>query len=169
MKKTLIVIISILIGSTALVGCSSNKKASTEATNSSVSELSANAKETDISTLNEDTEKLQHKEKFLKSIEGHDFQVVSCKFTKAYLSGDVSTMKSYLINPENKDNYYNTENMFDDVEFLILKLDPNDIKEDTIIAEYEFCLKNHDYFQYLNLEMKKVNDKWKVEHYGLEM
>ncbi|MCM1989128.1 hypothetical protein [Oceanirhabdus seepicola] len=181
MKKKLTVFISILIVSGLLIGCGSNKKVSIETSNSEISTIAENNNKTEdktedktdnktnTNTLNEECERLKHKDEFLKSKEGHDFQVVAWKFTKAYLSGDVSTMKSYLLNPEDKDNYYNTENMFDDVEFLILKLDPDDIKDDMINAEYEFCLKNNDYYEYLNLEIKKVDGKWKVQFYGLEM
>ncbi|WBW96475.1 hypothetical protein [Oceanirhabdus sp. W0125-5] len=179
MKKYLTVLIIVLIVSIALLGCTNNNKESEETSKNEIITISEkstqnhtkvdNKTKNNTNNLNENAQKLEHKDKFLKSKEGHDFQVVSWKFTKAYLSGDVSAMKSYLINPENKDNYYNTENKFDDVEFLILKLDPNDIKEDRIIAEYEFCLKNTDYYQYLNLEMKKINGEWKVKFYGLQM
>lgn len=108
------------------------------------------------------------KNSFLDSGEGHTFQAASWQFAKACLSGDTGTMKLWLIDPEGKDIDYSNGKMFDDVTFLTLKLNPNDISEDSIKAEYEFGLKDKDTLRYLYLEMKKVGNKWKVEHYGLE-
>jgi hypothetical protein len=168
MKKHLTFLISILIIGTLLVGCSNNEETNMKASDISVSTISENTNKSGTSTSDGNTQNLEYKEKFLKSKEGHDFQVVSWKFTKAYLSRDIHTMKLYLLDPESKDNSYNKENMFDDIEFLILNLNPKDIREDTVNAEYEFGLKGKDTLQYLYLEMKKVNNEWKVKYYGLE-
>jgi len=108
------------------------------------------------------------KDAFLNSTEGHDFQVTSWKFTKAYLSGDESAMKSYLIDTENKNIQHLTGSIFNDVEFLILKLSLEDVKEDSVIAEYEFAQKGEESYSYVFLSMKKVDNEWKVESYGLE-
>jgi hypothetical protein len=120
------------------------------------------------SNIIEDNSGLVLKERFLRSKAGYDFQIASWKFAKAFLSGDAATMKHYLIDAESKDNDCNTENRFGDVEFLILKLSPKDIGIDSVIAEYEFVLKGEDSYTYLSLNMKKVNNEWKVVNYGLE-
>lgn len=168
MKKSLIFLTLMLIVSLTL-GCSKNKEVTQEVAKSTVNSQMEDNDKSQINISDSEIQSLKHKEEFLNSKEGHDFQVASWKFTKAYLSGDISTMKKLLIEPKNKDNDYNTKNMFNDVEFLILKLDDKDIKENMVRAEYEFGLKGNESLQYLNLEMKKINNEWKVQHYGLEM
>lgn len=168
MKRYLIVLMSTLLAAILLIGCNNSKGAEAADVAGSISMPLENANESNSTALCDNTLGLERKEKFLNSKEGHDFQVISWKFTKAYLSGDVGTMERYLIDPENKDYSDNTENMFEDVEFLILKLDPKNIKEDTVIAEYEFGLKGQDSLTYLNLEMKIVDNEWKVQFCGLE-
>jgi hypothetical protein len=99
---------------------------------------------------------------------GQAFQAAADKFAKAFFNGDANTVKSYLVDPKNKYQEYSTKNGFDDVKFLTLKLDPKNAKEDSVTAEYEFQLKGEGSYTYLNLEMKKVNNEWKVDFYGLE-
>ncbi len=169
MKKHLTILMSILLTAALLIGCESIKGEEPGNSVDTISASSENTNESNNTTLNKDVSGPELKEKFLKSKEGHDFQVVSWKFAKAFLSGDGSTMKSYLLDPKSKEHFYNTENMFGDVEFLILKLDPKDIKEDSVHAEYEYGVKGKDTLQYLNLEMKRVDNEWKVKFYGVEM
>lgn len=169
MKRYLFVVMLILFAAILLVGCKNNREAGLKNSANAISTPVDSANTSNTAVLNENTPDLELKEKFLNSKEGHDFQVVSWKFTKAFLSGEVSTMKNFLAEPEKKGHYYSTENMFEGVEFLILKLSPKDIKAETVIAEYEFGLKGRDTLQYLYLEMKKVNNEWKVQNYGLEM
>lgn len=57
---------------------------------------------------------------------------------------------------------------FANVEFMILKLDSKNIKKDSVSAQYEFKLDSEDSYTYLQLSMKKENDQWKIESYGLE-
>jgi hypothetical protein len=169
MKRHLTVLLFVLLSTALLIGCETSKELGEEGFSSPKSAQLESAIKSNSTAQNEKTSGLELKEKFLNSKEGHAFQVVSWKFTKAFLSGDVSTMKIYLVDPQDNDYYNNTEHIFNDVEFLILKLDPKDIKADMVIAEYEFGLKDQDTLQYLYLKMRKVNNEWKVQYYGLEM
>lgn len=169
MRRHFIALISVLLLVTLLIGCETSKDVLKNSTISiSTGAPIESANKNNSTSLSENTLGLELKEKFLNSKEGHDFQVISWKFAKAYLSGDVSMMKNYLIDPENKEHYYNTENRFNNVEFLILKLSPKNINEDSVIAEYEFLLKGEDSYTYLYLEMKRINNEWKVQYFGLE-
>lgn len=123
----------------------------------------------DSSSVEEGAQNLDPKEAFLNSPEGKEFQASSREFAEAYLSGDVGTMKHYLIDPQSKSHYYPTENVFQDIQFLQLKLSPKDIHAGAVNAEYEFCITGQDTYQYLYLEMKRVDNEWKVEFFGLEM
>ncbi len=105
---------------------------------------------------------------FLNSTDGKDYQIAVKKFTEAYFRGDVSTVKSYLIDPNNKFNDFNTKDLLADTELLNLKLGSEDIKDNSVHAQYEFLEKGDDSYTYLDLEMEKVNNEWKVESYGLE-
>ena len=107
-------------------------------------------------------------ESFLSGTEGQSFQIAAKKFTTAYLSGDINTVKSYLADPQNKQNSFYTENRLNDVKSLVLKLGPEGIQEDSVSAEYEFMLNGDVGYTYLSLNMKKINGEWKVESYGLE-
>lgn len=169
MKKYFSVLLTVLLTVPLFIGCEAGKGEQENSTNSlDGNRRLENSSNNNSTSVSENNLRLERKENFLNSTEGHDFLVISWKFSKAYLSGDVSTLKNYLHNPDNKSHYYNTENIFDNVEFMILKLSPENIKEDSIIAEYEFQLKGEDSYTYLYLEMKKVNNEWKVEHFGLE-
>lgn len=163
----LLLLITLLI--TLLVGCKISKGVPENLMGgTSAGTLLESSDKNQSMSISKKTQGLELKDNFLKSKEGHDFQVTSWKFAKAYLSGDVSKVKNYLIDPDNKEHYYNAENRFDNVEFLILKLSPDDIKKDSVDAEYEFQMKGDDSYTYLYLEMKKIDNEWKVQYFGLE-
>lgn len=107
-------------------------------------------------------------EEFLNSTEGIDFQAVAKEFTIAYYSGDVQTMKIYLLDPKSIDNYLSTKNRLGDIELLNLKLGPEDIKDNSVHAQYEISMKDDGGNVYLDLKMKRVNNNWKVSSYWLE-
>lgn len=108
------------------------------------------------------------KQEFLDSSEGHSFQITAYKFAKAFFENNERVIKSYLIDPD-KGFHKNDQNYdFANVEFMILKLDSKDIKKDSVSAQYEFKLDSEDSYTYLQLSMKKENDQWKIESYGLE-
>ena len=77
-------------------------------------------------------------------------------------------MKEHLIDPISKESEYLPDNRFDRDEFLILKIGPTSINENSIAFQYEFALKGEDSDTFLDLKMKKVNNVWKVYSYGLE-
>lgn len=108
------------------------------------------------------------KDNFLASEDGKAFEAVAQKFSQAFLSDDRATMKELLIEPDNQQNYYVQETLWDNVESMTLKLSAENIKENAISAQYEIHYKEKDSFQYVDLQMKKVNGAWKVEAYGLE-
>lgn len=108
------------------------------------------------------------KQEFLDSNEGHSFQIAAYKFAKAFFEKNTKVMKSYLFDPDKGFQEYKLDYGFINVEFMILKLNSNDIKKDSVSAQYEFKLDSEDSYTYLQLSMKKVNDQWKIESYGLE-
>lgn len=108
------------------------------------------------------------KEEFLDSAEGHSFQITAYKFAKAFFSKNTNIVKNYLIDPNNAFQKHSSDYGFDDVEFMILKLSLENIKKDSVTAEYEFKLNNEDSYTYLFLDIRKVKDEWKIKSYGLE-
>lgn len=100
--------------------------------------------------------------------DGLDFQAVTDKFAKAYLAGDVEAMKSCLSDPDSGKNDFSMEGRPVDDASLTLKLDPQKIKENTASVEYEILPAGRDSFDYLYLELEKINGEWKVKFYGLE-
>lgn len=108
------------------------------------------------------------KDDFLVSEEGKAFEVAAQKFAQAFLSDDRATMKELLIKPDSQQNYYVQESLWNQVESMTLKLSAENIKANAISAQYEIHYKEKDTFQYVDLQMKKVNEAWKVEAYGLE-
>ncbi|MBW4079943.1 M56 family metallopeptidase [Paenibacillus sp. S150] len=108
------------------------------------------------------------KDDFLASEEGKAFEAAAQQFTQAFLSNDRATMRELIIEPDSQQNYYVQETLWDNVESMTLKLSSENIKGNAISAQYEIHYKDKDSFQYVDLQMKKVNEEWKVESYGLE-
>ncbi len=105
---------------------------------------------------------------FLNSDGGQEFQSATEGFINAYLNGDREAMKSYLADPDDVSHDFAMENVPVDCKSYVLKLSENDIKEDMVAAEYEFILTNEDSHTYLNLEMEKIDNMWKVKYFGLK-
>jgi beta-lactamase regulating signal transducer with metallopeptidase domain len=105
---------------------------------------------------------------FLSSPDGRNFQAITDKFSKAYLIGDIKTMKSCLSDPKSDKNDFSMEGKSVNYKSLTLKLSPQDIKENTVIAEYEIAPIGQDSLDYLYMEIEKVNNEWKVKYYGLQ-
>ncbi len=96
------------------------------------------------------------------------WELISRAFAGAFFEKNTEIMKSYLVDPD-KDFYEPIlEYSFSDVESMRLKFNPGNIKSDSVSAQYEFKFDGDDSYTYLQLNMKKVNDVWKVEFYGLE-
>lgn len=109
--------------------------------------------------------KYQTEADFLNSPEGVKFQQVAYKGAKAYLSGNLNQVSKYFIDP--KDASVVTENVFNNLDYMILKWRLSDIKsEDEILASYEYKLNGKDSVSYVIMEMKKVNNNWKIKSIG---
>ncbi len=93
---------------------------------------------------------------------------VSRSFAEALFKGNTEVMKSYLLDPDKVFDDYNLSNSFSDVESITLKYNLDDIKSDSVSVQYEFSFDGEDSNTYLQLKMKKIDDVWKIEWYGLE-
>ena len=96
------------------------------------------------------------------------WELISRAFAVAFFEKNTEVMKSYLLDPDKGFYEYNLGNGLSDIESMKLKFNPNDIKSDSVSAQYEFKFDGDDSYTYLQLSMKKVNDVWKIESYGLE-
>lgn len=181
MKNSFLLCLSFIV-LLAFAGCSSSinsssnpvttiKPTSTSPVNSGTKAGSITATSVSSTGIENETNQnatYQSKQEFLDSSEGHSFQITAYKFAKAFFENNERVIKGYLIDPD-KDFYQHNQNYsFTNVEFMIIKLDFKDIKKDSVSAQYEFKLDNEDSYTYLQLSMKKVNDQWKINSYGLE-
>lgn len=96
------------------------------------------------------------------------WELISRAFAEAFFEKNTEVMKSYLLDPDKGFHEYNLGNGLSDVGSVKLKFNPKDIKSDSVSAQYEFKFDGDDSYTYLQLSMKKVNDMWKIESYGLE-
>lgn len=96
------------------------------------------------------------------------WELISRAFAEAFFEKNTEVIKSYLLVPDKGFHEYNLGNGLSNVESMKLKFDPNEIKSDSVSAQYEFKFDGDDSYTYLQLSMKKVNDVWKIESYGLE-
>lgn len=102
------------------------------------------------------------------SDEGQAFQITAYEFAKAFFEKNTEVMKRYLLNPDEDFYEYDLDYGLDDIEYMRLKFNPKDAEKGSVSAQYEFNLDGEDSYTYLQLSIKKVNDEWKVEFYGLE-
>ncbi len=114
---------------------------------------------------------------FLSSADGSSFQATANDFVKAYLIGDVREMKRCLLNPGSSRNDFSMDGKTVNWKSLTLKLDPKDIGENTVSAEYEIAPARSGGFDDLTstsgsqkfyFTMGKVNGEWKVSSYKIE-
>lgn len=105
---------------------------------------------------------------FLNSADGSSFQTTANRFVKSYLIGDIREMKRCLSNPESSQNDFSMNGKTVNWKSLTLKLDPSDIGENTVSAEYEITLANRSDSQKLYFTMEKVEKEWKVNSYQIE-
>ena len=113
-----------------------------------------------------DATSIDEKESFRNSFEGHKFEMEARKFAKACLTNDVQTMKKYALDPNDKNFFDIKLDLYDKTSFIILKLQK--VAENNVIADFEFDTQGKDSLTYLNVEMVKVDDEWKVKSWGLE-
>ncbi|MGY0374996.1 hypothetical protein [Clostridium sp. JNZ J1-5] len=165
----------------SLVACSSNKSdsisSSRQIESTNTSSTAEQNTQTDKGQKNKTAETSNSKPEtgltyktesdFLNSPEGVNFQKIAYKSAKAYLSGDLKQMSKYFVEP--KDASLKTENIFNNLEYMILKWNLGDIKsENEINASYEFKVNGEDSVSYITMELKKVDNNWKVKSIALE-
>lgn len=107
-------------------------------------------------------------ENFLNTPEGQAFEKTAKAFAQAFFRGDQNTMKEHLLTPESDEHSFPKNNLANNVESMTLKWNPEQIKETTISAQYEIRLKGADTYQYLDLQLEKTGQEWKVKTFGLE-
>lgn len=122
----------------------------------------------DGDSLGERLEKYSEYAIFNSSEEGQAFQLAAYNFAKAFFSKNTEVLKSYLLNPDKDFHECDLNYDFEDIKHLRLKFDPDDVKDGSASAQYEFIPNGEDSYTYLQLNMKKVNNAWKIEFYGLE-
>lgn len=104
---------------------------------------------------------------YLNSQDSIELQVIAQSFSKAYFSGNLEDVKLYLADKESAKVY--EKNIYDNLQYMILKWKPEDIAVKTTIGmQYQFQEKGTDSADYLGLEMMKISDKWKVITFYLE-
>lgn len=161
----------------SLVGCSNNqsdltppsKQANAISTSSTKDQSTSVAPEqNDTSGSTPSTDSTYKTESdFLNSPEGVNFQKVGYKSAKAYLSGDLKQVAQYFLDPKNAS--LKTEDIFDNLEYMILKWSLRDIKsENEISASYEYKINGEDSVSYITMELQKVNSDWKIKFIGVE-
>jgi hypothetical protein len=96
------------------------------------------------------------------------WKLVSRAFAEAFFKEDAKVMKSYLLDPDKGFDKYDLDKGLDDAGAMKLKFNPDDVKSDSVSAEYEFRFEGDDSYSYLSLSMRKIDDVWKIESYGLE-
>ena len=105
---------------------------------------------------------------FDSDADAQKFQTAAEKFTWAYLSADLTTMKAMLTDPQSSQHDFALGDRSDGIERLALKVYADQITPDFIPAEVEIIPKTGDSHDFLYLKIKKVNADWKVISYALE-
>lgn len=122
-------------------------------------------KEIDNAT-DQDDEK-ESKTDYLNSPESLEIQKVAQAFAKAYFSCDLEEVKLYLADVALAETY--EENIYDNLEYLTLKWNPEDLATKTTISlQYQFQENGTDSATYLGMDMMKISDKWKITACYLE-
>lgn len=104
---------------------------------------------------------------YLNSSESVKLQIVAQSFAKAYFSGNLEHVKLYLVDIKLAEVY--SKNIYDNLQYMILKWEPEDIATQTRIGiQYQFQEKGTDSADYLGLDMIKISDEWKVDTFYLE-
>lgn len=104
---------------------------------------------------------------YLNSPESVKLQIIAQLFAKSYFSGDLEGVKLYLADVNSAEVY--GENIYNDLEYMILKWFPEDIASKTKIdVQYQFLIKGEDSVTYLGLVIEKISNEWKVTGFYLE-
>ena len=105
---------------------------------------------------------------FDNDADAQKFQSAAEKFTWAYLSADLTTMKAMLTDPQNGQHDFALKDRSDGIDRLALKVYSDQITPDFIPAQVEIVPKTGDSHDFLYLKIKKVDAEWKVISYALE-
>ncbi len=102
------------------------------------------------------------------AVASEPWELVSRAFAEAFFEENTKVMKSYLLDPDKGFDKYNLDKGLGDAGAMKLKFNPDDIKSDSASVEYEFRFEGDDSYSYLSLSLRKNDDVWKIEFYGLE-
>ena len=162
-KKTGIGTLSLLLciaGGLLLFGCTSSENVSAEEISTAVEISTAD----EISTAEE---KVNQEIDYLNSPDSLKLQIAAQSFAKSYFSSDMDGVKLYLADANSAE--VSEKNIYNNLEYLILKWSPKDIAaKATIDVQYQFLVKGADSAEYLGLSMKKIMDDWKVTDFYFE-
>lgn len=156
-KKILGMLLLILSISLFLTACSKNvtRKGNSEIQNTSIINSNENNKD-QMSKLSD----------FFMSSDGQKLLTNAWTFIKAYFNSDSPTMEKYLIEGKSAEPYNKV--VFNNIDYINLQWSfSNMVSEDEISLTYIFQIKG-DSLTYFDLDMKKVNNEWKVSDYGIE-
>lgn len=104
----------------------------------------------------------------LNSPESVSLQIACQKFARAYFRADDQERGEHLADLNTVEPYYD-EDVYDDVDYMVLKWNPKDVLSDEpVYVQYEYRLSGEDSDTYLFMEMIYVDGEWKVASYGLE-
>ena len=105
---------------------------------------------------------------FDNDADAREFQAAAEKFTWAYLSADLTTMKAMLTDPQNSQHDFLLRDRSNETARLALKVYSDQITADFIPAEVEIVPKTGDSHDFLYLKIEKANTEWKVISYAME-
>ncbi len=115
---------------------------------------------------NSNKDKISEFSDFFMSSEGENFLFTTWQFIKAYFSSDAATMEKYLLEGIDAESY--GKDVFNDIEYINLQWNLSNINsENEISLTYIFQIKD-DSLTYLDLDLQKNNNEWKVSFYTLE-
>lgn len=112
----------------------------------------------------------QSEAEFLSSPEGIQLRATAFGAAKGVLTGDVSELKKYLINPSDAIKFVNS---FSEYQVDLIRFQSQFIldaikSDDEIVTSYLFTPVGKDVNMYVSMELKKVNGEWLVEWLGAE-
>lgn len=155
--KTVILINSILLIFVLITACTTNN-------------ISDKTIDTDEVIVNHEDEnvndKMNEMSDFFMSSNGMNLLTTAWQFIKAYLSSDSTTMKEYVMEGLEAEAY--CTDLFDDIDYINLQWSFSHLRsEEEISLTYILQIKNES-LNYLGLNLRKVEDNWKVTSYTLE-
>ena len=105
----------------------------------------------------------------LNSPESVSLQIAAQKLARAYFRADDQEMGEYLAADLDTIEPYSDEDVYADVDYMVLKWNPKDVLSDEpVYVQYEYRFAGEDSVTYLFMEMICVDGEWKVTSYGLE-